>query len=116
METNATTDRSTTFRIGWLILLILSGLAAINHIVLTFVLDEPVLFIGWAAYNLYAIAVLYFPFRRGERWAWFTSWLLVIGFASLILFDAEVGPFYLGAAVLFTIGLLLTRSAFFQQG
>lgn len=33
--------------------------------------DEPVLFFGYAAFNLYALLALAIPFRRWERWAWY---------------------------------------------
>jgi hypothetical protein len=32
--------------------------------------DEPVLFFGYAAFNLYALLALAIPFRRWEPWAW----------------------------------------------
>ena len=114
MSTKTIPAVNTTFKIGWIGLLVITALATANHIILPIVLmDEAVLFIGWAAYNLYALLVLAIPFRRGERWAWYTSWLLVIGFASLIFFDTEIGPYYIGAAVLMAVGLLLTYKRFF---
>jgi hypothetical protein len=116
MSTQTLAARSTKFKIGWITLLVISALAALNHLILTFVMmDEATLFIGWAAFNLYSTFVLYIPFRRGEKWAWFTSWILVIGFAVTIFFNAQVGSFYLGAAVLMAVALLLTRPAFFQK-
>lgn len=117
MSSNTITIQSTGFKAGWILLLIVSALSVLNHAVLTFVFqDQAVLFIGWTAFNLYSTLVLFFPFRRGEKWAWYASWILVIPYASLIFFDAEVGPYYLGAAVLMGVGLLLTRPAFFQRG
>jgi hypothetical protein len=64
---------------------------------------------------LYSTLVLYMPFRRGETWAWYTSWILVIGFTITIFFNTQIGIFYLGAAVLMAIALLVTRPAFFQK-
>lgn len=115
MSTTVKPIQNTRFKTGWLVLMVLSVLAAINHIILIFVLDEPVLFIGWAAFNLYSTLVLYIPFRQGEKWSWYTSWILVVGFASMIMFDPEVGLYYLVVAVLMVLGLLLTRSAFIQK-
>jgi hypothetical protein len=115
MTTQTLATRSTTFKIGWIALLVISALATLNHITLIFIMmDEATLFIGWAAYNAYSTVVLYIPFRRGEKWAWYTSWILVIGFAVTIFFNTQIGIFYLGAAVLMAVGLLLTRPAFFQ--
>jgi hypothetical protein len=116
MSTETVAAHSTTFKIGWIALLAISALAALSHIILTFVMtDEATLFIGWAAFNLYSTLVLYVPFRRGEKWAWYTSWILVIGFAVLIFFDTQIGLFYLGAGVLMAVALLLTRPAFFHK-
>ena len=116
MSTHTLAAHSTTFKIGWIALLAISALAARNHMILAFVMkDEATLFIGWAAFNLYSTLILYIPFRRGERWAWYASWILVIGFAVTIFFSAQIGIFYLGAAVLMAVALLLTRPAFFQK-
>jgi len=116
MITSSSLVQSNRFKIGWITLLVISALAALNHIILAFVMtDEATLFIGWAAFNLYSTIVLAIPFRRGERWAWYTSWILVIAFAITILFSAQIGPFYLGAGVMMALGLLLTYPAFFQQ-
>lgn len=116
MSTASRAIEGTGFKAGWIILLGLSGLAFLNHAILIFVMDEPVLFIGWAAFNAYSTLVLVVPFRRGERWAWYITWLLAIAFASTALFDAEIAPYYLGAAVVMTVGLLLTRPALFMKG
>jgi len=116
MTTEAKPAWNTTVKVGWIVLLAISILAAVNHIALIFFIpDEAALFVGWAAFNLYSTVVLFIPFRRGEKWAWYASWILVVGFATLILFDSEVGLYYLIAAGVMAVGLLLTRSAFFGQ-
>lgn len=116
MSTRTTTPRNTSFAIGWIALLALSALASLNHIVLIFAFaDEASQMVGWAGFTLYSTVVLYLPFRRGERWAWYTSWILAIGFAGLIFFDRAIGPYYLGGAVLMASALLLTRPSFFQR-
>jgi hypothetical protein len=117
MTTQTVATRNTTFKIGWITVLVISVLAALGHIILMFVImDEATLFLGWAAFNLYSTIVLYLPFRRGQTWAWYTSWLLVIGFAAPILFSQEsFTVYYLGAAVVMAFSLLLTRSAFFSE-
>src|SRR5262245_13433427 len=107
--------QGTLFKAGWILLLVVSVLMTLNHLVLIFVLDQPTLFIGWTAFNLYALLVGWFPFRQGERWAWGATWILVIALASTILFDRQIGPFYLGAAAIAAVGLLLTASAFFAR-
>jgi hypothetical protein len=103
------------FKAGWILLLAVSVLMTLNHLVLIFALNQPSLFIGWTAFNLYACLVLWFPFRQGERWAWGASWILVTALASAIFFDAQIGVFYLGAASIAAVGLLMTTSAFFTR-
>jgi uncharacterized membrane protein YhaH (DUF805 family) len=110
--------RNSAFKIGWVALLVISALAALWHTAAVFVMRaEATLFLGWAAFNLYSTIVLYVPFRRGEKWAWYTSWILVIGFAApILLIQEDFAVYYLGAAVVMAISLLLTRPAFSDQG
>ena len=116
MSTQTVTTHSTAFKIGWIALLVISALMTLGHIFLTLIeVDEAPLFIGWAAFNLYATVVLYVPFRRGEVWAWYTSWILVIAFASAIIFNTQIGIFYLGEAIVMAVALLLTRGTFFPR-
>ena len=117
MTTQTVATRNTAFKIGWITLLVISVLAALGHIILMFVImDEATLFLGWAAFNLYSTIVLFSPFRRGQKWAWTTSWILVLGFAFTFLFSQEdFAVYYLGAAVVMAFSLLLTRSAFFSE-
>jgi hypothetical protein len=114
MVTSAKLVRGASFNTGWILLVVVAALATLNHLVLIFAFNEPVLFIGWTAFNLYACLVLWIPFQQGERWAWGSLWILVITFASMIFFDRQIGPFYLGAAAILAVGLLLTASAFFR--
>ncbi len=117
MSTHTLPARSTTFKIGWIVLLVISALAAFWHTIAIAVMpsDEATTFAGWAAFNLYSTIVVYIPFRRGEKWAWYATWILVAGFAVTILFNTQIGIYYLGAAVLMAMCLLLTRPAFFQK-
>src|SRR5262249_1318476 len=111
MTTQTIASRSVAFRIGWNALLAISASWALGHILLMIVVkDETTLFLGWAAFNLYSTSVLFFPFRRGERWAWYTSWILAVGFAVLIFFTREsFVVWYAGAAGVMVLSLLLTR-------
>jgi hypothetical protein len=118
MASQTTAPRSTTFTLGWIALLVISTLAALNHLLLIFIMSqERVLFLGWAAFNVYSTLVLALPFHRREPWAWYTSWVLVFGFAVLILLDpaGEIAVGYAIAAGVIAVGLLLTRSAFFPK-
>lgn len=117
MSTQTVATRSTTFTIGWIVLLFISALSTLWLIILMFTfVDEAPFFIGWAALSLYASLVLYIPFRRGEKWAWYSTWIQVIVFAGAIFFGApEITMKYLVAAGLMALCLLLTGPAFFQK-
>jgi len=114
-QTNATD--SAAFNIGWIVLLILSVLATLWLILLMFTVpgDAP-FFMSWAAISLYTNLVLYLPFRRAEKWAWYSIWIQVIVFASAIFFGTpEITMKYLVAAGLMTLCLSLTGPAFFRK-
>lgn len=117
MSIQTLAGRDTTFKIGWIPLLVISALGALGHIVLGLMMpDEATLFVGWAAFNLYSTAVLYVPFRRGETWAWYTTWVLAVGFALPILFTREsFAVWYLGAAGVMAVSLIVTRPTFFPR-
>lgn len=115
-QTN-TADSSVAFQIGWIVLLSVSALATLWLIILmlTIVEDAPVL-ISWAALSLYATLILSIPFRRGEKWAWFSIWVQVILFGTTIFFSPpEIAMKYVVAASLMALCLLLTAPAFFRQ-
>jgi hypothetical protein len=117
MVKSETLVRSNTFKVGWALLLVVAALFTLNHIVLSLVIsEERTLFLGWAAFNVYALLVIAIPLRHAARWAWITSWVLVAVFASAMVFNAQIGPYYLGAAAVMTVGLLLTAPAFFSRG
>jgi hypothetical protein len=88
----------------------------LNHFSLIFFLDEPVLFIGYTAFNLYALIVILIPFHRTEKWAWLTTWILPVALAL----PASAGPglaiYYFGVSALLVLGLLLTMPEFFKNG
>src|SRR5262245_58601517 len=96
---------SSRFKVGWILLLALTVLMVLNHVVLIFVMTEPVLFLGWSAFNLYALTVLWFPFRATQKWAWYATWIMIAGFSVIIFFDAEIGWLYLSTAVLMALGM-----------
>ena len=116
MSTQTKVTNSTAFNIGWIVLLVISVLATLNHIMLP-VYGDPVEFaIGWTGYSLFASVILAIPFRRRERWAWYASWILVIGFAIPILsIQSSYAVAYLIAAGVMALCLLLTGPAFFRK-
>ena len=117
MKSHPVRTRSTAFRAGWIALLSISALATIAYGISIFVVrEEATIVLGWGAYTLYAFVVLYGPFRRGERWAWYATWILVVGFAAPIFLTTESYAVWdLGAAVVMALAMLLTRPVFFPR-
>ena len=106
-------DRFIGFTVGWWLLVAVTAVSVVGHALLLFVADgEEVLFIGWTTMNLYAFVVLLTAYRRREDWGWWATWLMPTSYASLSLFDSDVGPGYLGVAVLMAVAQLAARSAF----
>ena len=113
MSTTVMFGSNARFKAGMIILLIAAALMTLNHAALMFVLDEPVLFMGFAAFNLYALVVVAIPFRRHERWAWYATWILPIGLAVPASADPNIAIFYYAVAAACVLGLLLTMRDFF---
>lgn len=120
MVSEAVRTRSVGYRIGWWILVVIAGASVVNHIsgpLLGFASgdDEVLAFLGLGAMNLYAVVVLLTGYRRGERWAWWVTWVMVATYALVILYAPDAGPFYLGGAVVMASGQLLTWAGFRQS-
>jgi len=113
MSTIVTISHNARFKTGRIILLIAAGLMTLNHAALMLVLDEPVLFMGYAAFNLYALVVIAIPFGRCEKWAWFLTWTLPIGLAIPASNNPNLAPFYYAVSAVCVLGLLLTMRDFF---
>jgi hypothetical protein len=96
-------------------LLSAAALMTLNHGVLIVALDEPVLFIGYIAFTLYALLVIALPFRRLEPWAWYTTWLLPAGLAAPGPFAPDIAALYYAVAASCVVGLLLTMRPFFAE-
>jgi hypothetical protein len=71
------------------------------------------LFITWVGFNLFALVLTLIPYRRDERWAWYTLWLLPLQWISQFVFLPEVP--YLVLAVLTAAGLVLPYRSFFSR-
>jgi hypothetical protein len=113
VSADLTSSQSRVFSAGWIFLSISSALMTLNHFVLTFVLTEPVLFLGWTAFNLYALLVIAIPFRRLERWAWYATWILPVGLTAGAFFAPDIALFYYSVSAVCALGLLLTMRSFF---
>jgi hypothetical protein len=105
------------FKIGLAILLLISVGSVLAHIVM--MLFDPggdVVFLAWAAFNFMAATILIYPYRRGEKWAWYAIWGLVVPYALIIVYNSEIGPIYLTEAIVLAAAQLLTYRSFFADG
>lgn len=77
--------------------------------------------VGTIAVGLFALAITYFPFRGGQRWAWFTMWVLpafmVPGSVSLARTENQAAIAFLGVAFILiaVAGQVLSIRAFFPK-
>lgn len=108
-------SQNTRFKIGRIILLVAAALMTLSHATLIFVLDEPTLFTGFAAFTLYALLVIYIPFQRHEKWAWAATWILPIGLAVPAFTHPDIAIFYYTVAAACVVGLLLTMPEFLAK-
>jgi hypothetical protein len=113
MAESANQSRSTSFMVGWWILFITTVMLTLWHaLLLFFIPGEDLPFVVSIALSIISAVVLYIPYLRGEKWAWYAIWAMIIPYALVIFFAPELG-FYLGIAVLMTLGQLLTGRAFY---
>lgn len=125
IETADTTGATTRvvpigYRIGWWILVVITGGSVLNHVLgpLTGFAEgdgEVFVFFSLAALNIYTLVVLFTGYRRGERWAWWVTWTMIVIYAMTTLYAPEAGRYYQGAAVVMAVAQLLTWSGFRQQ-
>jgi hypothetical protein len=116
-------------RYAWIILLISAILGLLVSLVLVIspntVLIEPAFRVGsvpgalrawgvtWLFFNVIALVVLFRGFRKGERWAWWTLWLLPLLWLSHFLFNPTT-VHNLVIAIITAVGLILSYRAFFS--
>lgn len=115
MSVNTISTQNIRFKIGSIALLILAALMVLMHFGLMFVLKDPLLFFSFGMFSIYAFLVLLIPFRKGEKWAWFASWLLPVGLAIPATMDPGIAVYYYSFAVVCAVGLLLTMQHFFSK-
>jgi hypothetical protein len=116
MTDTSVRTQSTIFKIGLGILLFFALGNVLGHIgLLIFDQGGDVVFLAWASFNLMAATILLFPYRRNEPWAWYAIWGMVIPYALIIAFNGEVGPIYLGEAILLAVGQIITYGTFFGR-
>lgn len=69
--------------------------------------------ITWVGFNVFAMILTLMPYRKGERWAWFTLWMLPLLWLSLFALAPDL-PYYLALAIFTTVGLILPYRTFFS--
>jgi hypothetical protein len=70
--------------------------------------------ITWVGFNVLTLVIILVPYRRDERWAWYTLWLLPLLWLSLFVLAPDL-PYYLVLAILTTVGLVLPYRRFFSK-
>jgi hypothetical protein len=109
--------RSTTARVGWLVLVVTAVLGVVNHGAGVFVIaeeePEPLMFAAFAAVNAYALVVLLVPDRRREPWAWAVTWVNVAATGMVFVWLRDgVGVSYLVGAVVMSLAQVATYPEF----
>jgi hypothetical protein len=105
-------------KLAWGILLAVSMLGTLNHAVGAFAFTGPdagpLMFACFAGINLYATAVLLWPYRRGELWAWAVTWVQVVAFALVypLIDDPGLGMGYLVVAIIAALAQLASLPLF----
>jgi hypothetical protein len=114
MTTASSLDRkSTRFKVGWDMLIFLAAGIVLGQLgLLFFNPGGDTVFLGFAAYNLLAAIILANPYRRGEKWAWYAIWAMILPYALVIIYNTDVGFIYLGEAVVMALCQFLTYSSF----
>jgi len=105
------------FWIGWGVLAFITVGLTLNHayLVLTYtgVPAGRLLFPVLVAFGVYAAVVLVIPYLRLAWWAWAVTWVFILTTAVMgFALEADVGVFYIGAAVVSAIAELLVLPRF----
>ena len=115
-------------RYDWIIILLSAVLGLLAALLLTIspttVLFEPEFRAGdvpgvlrawgltWLFFNVFALIVLFRGLRQGERWAWWTLWMLPLLWLSHFLVNLST-VHNLVIAIITAGGLILSYRAFF---
>jgi hypothetical protein len=81
---------------------------------------ERLIGIGSAGFALFAAAIAWTGYRRGEQYTWHIMWLfpIILGVKAIVFFNGDavgLGGYYGGFAVVTAIGLLLPYRKFFRR-
>jgi hypothetical protein len=111
--------RSTGYKIGWWVLVVIAGLSIVGYLAsvgLAATDMEVAAFFALAGINIYALSVLLTVYRRGEPWAWWVTWVTAAIYGMTILYAPDLGPYYMGPAIVMAIAQLLTWPVFRETG
>ncbi len=111
----AATTQSQPTRFGWGILLFLAIGNALGHVVISLFAGPDPILLAWIVMNALAAAILLVPYRRGEKWAWYAIWGLVIAYSVFIFSGVPAAVIYVGETVLMSVGQVLTYGTFFPE-
>jgi hypothetical protein len=119
MSTVGLQSKSRFSRLGWGIHLGMTGLLALNSIILYFVIagsrEEQTTAILLGGFGFLALVVALEGFRRPTRWGWNALWVVtgalsLIGIHILVFGEPVVGGFYLFLAGVAFVGQVLAGS------
>ena len=68
--------------------------------------------ITWVGFSIFALLVALGPYGGGERWAWWTLWLLPL--LWLLHFVFSLAPYNIVLAVIGALGLIFSYRRFFS--
>lgn len=94
--------------------------AAYPGVANAYILEQRLLYVGFAGIALFALVMTYFGLRPGHRWAWFALWVLpaALALTAILMIPGrrpEIGAFYGVFAIAAVIGLLLPIRKFFPK-
>lgn len=113
-------------RFGWMILFASAALGIFGGVALMFPSDltsqsardlwlTRAWGITWVGFNIFALAVILGPYRRGERWAWYTLWLLPLLLLSYFVLAPHLPMNLVLAILIAALGLILPYRRYFAE-
>jgi hypothetical protein len=71
--------------------------------------------ITWIGFNILALVLIVGPYRRGERWAWYTLWLMPLLLVGYFVLSPELTHSLVLAILTAALGLLLPYRRYFPD-
>ena len=69
----------------------------------------------WIGFNILALVLIVGPYRRGERWAWYTLWLMPLLLVGYFVLSPELTMNLVLAILSAALGLLLPYRRYFPH-